>query len=111
MVSLDGFLKQNPGPVCFIKIDVQGFELPVCEGMKSILEQNPAVSVLLEYDSAGMKALGFDPSHLLTFFARRGFTPMVVRHNGAQVPAVIPDIEAQGGYVDLLFTRNLNHGG
>jgi hypothetical protein len=75
--------------------------------MKSILEQNPSVSILLEYDSACMKALGFDPSRLLTFFAQRGFTPSVVRRNGAPVPAVIPDIEAQGGYVDLLFRRNL----
>jgi FkbM family methyltransferase len=108
MVSLDSFLEQNPGPVCFIKIDVQGFELPVCEGMKSILEQNPAVSILLEYDPAGMKALGFDPSRLLTFFAQRGLTPFIVRHNGTHVPAVIPDIEAQGGYVDLLFRRSLN---
>lgn len=111
MVSLDSFLEQNPGPVCFIKIDVQGFELPVCEGMKTILEQNPAVSILLEYDATGVKALGFDPSHLLTFFAQRGFTPSVVRRNGAPVPAVIPDIEAQSGYVDLLFRRNLNDRG
>ena len=35
MITIDQFLVRNPGPVSFVKIDVQGFELAVCRGMSS----------------------------------------------------------------------------
>ena len=44
MVSIDSFLESRPGPVSFVKIDVQGYELAVCQGMQDTLRQNPDIT-------------------------------------------------------------------
>jgi FkbM family methyltransferase len=75
MVSVDSFLSGNAPaqPVSFIKIDVQGYELEVCEGMKGTLARNDNVTVAFEYSPESMKELGFSPRKLLEFFLDRGF--------------------------------------
>ena len=61
--SVDGFVASMSAPrtVAFIKIDVQGYELAVCEGMKQTLADNPDVVVAFEYTPDSMIELGFDP--------------------------------------------------
>lgn len=103
MVTIDGFLERNPGPVSFVKIDVQGFELPVCEGMKATLERNPDLTIVLEYAPSAMRELGFDPTRLVKFLADRGFDCFLIGPHG-KLSAGIPRIE-DGGYVDLLCSR------
>lgn len=75
MVSVDSFLSSNAPsqPVSFVKIDVQGYELEVCEGMKGTLARNENVCVAFEYSPESMKELGFSPRKLLEFFLDRGF--------------------------------------
>ena len=105
MVSIDRFLERNPGPVSFVKIDVQGFELPVCQGMKTTLERNPNLTIVLEYAPSAMRGLGFDPSQLVAFLVDRGFQVYLLRSKGELSPG-IPSGLADSGYVDLLFSRN-----
>ena len=64
LVSVDSFLENNEGKVSFVKMDVQGYELAVCQGMQHTLRQNPDLSILLEFMPSAMRELGFDPSHL-----------------------------------------------
>ena len=104
MVTIDGFLERNPGPICLIKIDVQGFELPVCEGMSATLEQNRDVSLILEYAPSDMRDLGFEPSHLIKFLTDRGFECSLINADGTLSPGV-PYVAMDGSYVDLLFRR------
>lgn len=104
MITIDGFLDRNPGPISFVKIDVQGFELPVCEGMSKTLERNTDVTVVLEYAPASMRELGFDPDRLLQFFAARGFHCFLIGADGQLSRGSIPALE-NGHYVDLLFSR------
>jgi FkbM family methyltransferase len=104
MVTIDRFLVRNPGPVSFVKIDVQGYELPVCQGMKDTLAMNPEITVVLEYAPSAMCDLGFDPSNLTGFLADLGFHVYLVGSRGKLspgLPAAIKDTD----YVDLLFTR------
>jgi FkbM family methyltransferase len=108
MVTIDGFLAQsldqNPSPVSFCKIDVQGFELPVLQGMKSTLDRNPGMTIVLEYAPSGMVELGFDPAELLRFLAERHFDCFTVHPGGKLTPGAPSDMK-DGAYVDLLFTR------
>jgi FkbM family methyltransferase len=104
MVSIDRFIERNPGPVSFVKIDVQGFELPVCLGMKTTLERNPDLTVVLEYAPAAMRELGFDSSQLVGFLVDRGFQVYLVGRKGMLSPG-IPTGLHDSGYVDLLFSR------
>jgi FkbM family methyltransferase len=104
MVSIDRFLERNPGPVSFVKIDVQGFELPVCQGMKTTLEKNPNLTLVVEYAPSAMRALGFSPSTLIGFLVDRAFQVYLVCPNGKLSPGIPSGLD-DSGYVDLLFSR------
>lgn len=109
LVSLDDFVRQRQlGPIAFVKIDVQGYELPVCEGMKEILERNPSIVVALEYAPAGMRELGFAPAELVAFWTARNFLASVIERSGklrAGGSAELDAIAAEAGYVNVLFRR------
>ena len=49
LVSIDSFLESHTAKVSFIKIDVQGYELAVCQGMQNTLQQNPDIAIVLEF--------------------------------------------------------------
>lgn len=74
-VTVDAFLAaQSPGPVAFAKIDVEGWEVAVLEGMRDCLRANAGIRVVMEYVPAllmraqipiekpleYMRALGFE---------------------------------------------------
>jgi FkbM family methyltransferase len=106
LLSIDHFVQtQNPAfPVCFIKIDVQGYELPVCRGMEATLARNPDAVVTVEYSPVGMRELGFQPEELIAWFSAMNLRAHVLRQNGAISKATPADV-ANESYTDLLFAR------
>jgi FkbM family methyltransferase len=104
LVSIDSFLESKPGRVSFAKIDVQGYELAVCQGMQETLRQNPDVTVVLEFMPSAMRELGFEPSRLIDFFVERDFKIYCVHPQG-KLSLGIPEITDDLTYFDLLFTR------
>ena len=105
LVSIDSFLQSNPGPVSFVKIDVQGYELAVCQGMTETLRQNPGIAIVLEFMPSAMRELGFEPSRLIDLFVERDFKVYQVHPRGKLSPGV-PDTMSDSSYCDLLFSRN-----
>jgi FkbM family methyltransferase len=110
MVTIDAFLLRNPGPVSFVKIDVQGFELPVCQGMSRTIEMNRDLTIVLEYAPLALHNLGFDPLQLIDFLVGRGFQINHLRPKGELCPG-IPTQVADTDYVNLLFSRRPPEGG
>jgi FkbM family methyltransferase len=104
LVSIDSFLKDKQGQICFIKIDVQGYELAVCQGMQETLRQNPDITIVLEFMPSMMIEMGFDPSKLIDFFVEQDFKIYVVHPRGKLSPG-LPHAMNESGYVDLLFSR------
>jgi FkbM family methyltransferase len=104
LLSIDSFLQDTPGKISFIKIDVQGYELAVCQGMHETLQQNPDVSIVLEFTPSMMIELGFDPTKLINFLVERNFNIYVVHPRGKLSPG-LPHAMNDSGYVDLLFSR------
>jgi hypothetical protein len=97
--------QQGPSfPVRFIKVDVQGYELPVLKGMQRTLENNPNAILALEYAPDEICELGFRPEDLLDWLATRNYQAYLVARDGAMLPA---DGRALGTqpYIDLLFIR------
>lgn len=110
LVSLDGFaeLAGISGSISFVKIDVQGYEQNVCEGMEHLLATNPQLRIALEYSPAQMSALGGSGEALIGFFRQRGFATQVIGQDGALgKPGLEPAAGplAARGYIDLLFSR------
>src|SRR5262249_44044336 len=59
--------------VDFIKMDVQGHELPAFRGMERVLADNPGVEVYFEFWPHGLAAAGSPPDALLEHLRARGF--------------------------------------
>ena len=104
LVSIDSFLESKPGLVSFVKIDVQGYELAVCQGMQDTLRQNPDITIVLEFMPSAMRELGFEPSHLIDFFAERDFRIYQVHPRGKLSPGK-PAAMKDSSYINLLFSR------
>ena len=103
VIGLDAFVSSNKiHPICFIKVDVQGYELPVCYGMERTLAANPNCTVALEYDPVAMHEMGFDPTALMDWCDRQGFRVYSVKHNGQMTRGVV---EHGRGYTDLILSR------
>jgi FkbM family methyltransferase len=110
LVSLDTYMAQHfPNTkVCFIKIDVQGYELGVCQGMSQLLSNNPDATVAFEYTPASLLALGFEPQELLGFFLSRGIPLYLLDRKRGIVPFSSARLEeelSRRGYVDLIASR------
>jgi FkbM family methyltransferase len=99
--SVDSFMHGRPDPICFIKIDVQGYEPAVCAGMWETLERWPEAAVALEYMPSAMRELGLEFGPTLAAFSERGYTPFEIGRRGEITPG-LPRLK-DGGYADILF--------
>ena len=106
LMSVDGFLERQGAqtPVCFMKVDVQGYELAVCEGSRRTLERNPDCAVVLEYMPEALEALGFVPADLPAWFEKRGYRCYAIGKHGELAEGVPYELGPRG-YTDLLFRR------
>src|SRR2546427_7480457 len=86
MTTIDQFVTEHglSGHICFIKIDVQGYELPVCQGLEKTLADNPRLVIALEYMPQAMIELGLAPSELLAFFRNRDYRMHLVFGRGRE---------------------------
>lgn len=103
LVSVDSFLQNKPEKVAFIKIDVQGYELAVCQGMQETLRRNPDITVVLEFMPSAMRELGFDPAHLIDLFVERGFGVYLIHPRG-KLSRWKLSIPSGTSYCNLLFS-------
>jgi FkbM family methyltransferase len=73
-VTLDSFF-EGAGwpPVHLVKLDVQGAETAVLRGMKLLLERNPSLALVIEYDPLCQRAAGVGPDRFFATLAELGF--------------------------------------
>ena len=71
-VALDTLPSIRP-PIDVVKIDVQGAEEAVIEGMKHLLSRSPNARITLEYWPFGLRALGRDERRALEYYRSLGY--------------------------------------
>ncbi len=71
VVSLDEFAPDLQPD--FVKIDVQGWELPVLRGMARLLKQHPPAGIYLEFWPEGFRRAGYAADDVVAFLAGLGF--------------------------------------
>jgi FkbM family methyltransferase len=105
IIPVDSFVAKQPVefPVRFIKIDVQGYEFPVCRGMERTLSANPRAILALEYMPGAMRELGFQPEELIIWLQQREYKVYTLEKHGRFRPGVA-DISGGHSYADLLFS-------
>jgi FkbM family methyltransferase len=92
-------------PVSFVKIDAQGCELAVCEGLGDLLDRSPRPAVAIEYAPSEIEEQGGTPEELLEFFRRRRYVLHLLAKDGSSGPATAPHLQAalqRRGYADIL---------
>ena len=74
MITLDFLMKElNAVAVDVLKIDTQGFESFVLQGMDLMLRESPKIKILIEYWPWGIRQTGRSPTLLLEQFLEYGF--------------------------------------
>jgi FkbM family methyltransferase len=105
VIAIDCFVEREcVHPVRFIKIDVQGYEPAVCEGMVRTLAANPECVVSLEYMPAALREQGYDPRALVEWFESRGYHAHSVLGGGKLKPGVPKNLR-ENEWKDLLFAK------
>ncbi len=71
--SINNFLREIPEVPIVVKIDTEGHELNVLEGMSNILENAKHIKLFIEFNPASLKSAGTQPVRLLEVLTRLGF--------------------------------------
>jgi FkbM family methyltransferase len=109
-VTVDAFTRDRgiASTVRFIKIDVEGYEPAVCEGMGATVHASRDVCLAMEYAPAAIRELGLEPEVVLEFLRRHGFVIHALGE-GASIEAFDEAHPERylgiRGYVDLLCAR------
>jgi FkbM family methyltransferase len=111
-VTVDRFVESyGVRKISFVKIDVQGYESAVCEGMRRTIMKFPDLCICCEYSPEALRELGFEPAGLLDFFRTNGYWLHILRRSSLQLvrdTATIDGIAAkEAGYVDLVCSRKV----
>lgn len=108
-LKIDTFVKENKllGKIGFIKIDVQGYELPVIKGALHTIEHTPDIAIAFEYTPYQSKELGFEPGEIFELLKERGFRfYLLSRRDLTQLSEQLLLEETQRrGYIDILAVR------
>ena len=99
MVSLDEF----PGPIRFVKIDVQGYEPAVLSGMRRILQSDVTVST--EVHPPSLQSFGYTIADIEA--PLREFSPHRISAGGhLEKIASVKDAIDRRGYADVIWRRS-----
>jgi FkbM family methyltransferase len=91
-----------------IKMDVQGCERQVLEGMSETLDRNPGLVLVTEFAPAHLEAAGEKPNDLLAFLRQRGFSTWFIGTAGKPQRADFAEVvkrAAQARCINLLCAR------
>ncbi len=88
VTTLDKFFKDIKKPIDVVKIDVEGFEPAVVDGMRNIIKQNPNIKLLLEFHPRIIQQCGYSPKDFLTDIEHYGFKMFYIDEASGQLAAI-----------------------
>jgi FkbM family methyltransferase len=71
--TLDEYLKDYSGKIALIKIDTQGAEGYIVDGMAQTMAMHPEMAILIEYTPSALRQTGYDPEAFVRKFHEQGY--------------------------------------
>lgn len=112
-VRLDDYLAGKAGRVDLVKVDVEGAEPAVLDGMARTLEAHRGVRLVVEFAPDRVAAVGRDPRAYLDRFADQGFVIRLIDEAGRRITPTTPAAllaafagPHQGSYTNLFMSRD-----
>ena len=109
-VKLDDYFK-NHRKVDFIKMDVQGAEYSVLQGMSKLLKNNKTIKIVSEFWPIGLKRIRAKPAKFLKLLFTKGFKLYDIDEQKRNVAQTTPNkllslyTPIKGNYTNLLCIR------
>ncbi len=91
-VSLDEFFGEAGAKIDVIKIDAEGSEPFIFDGMKNILSSNPDIIIISEFSSCHIRGVGRDPDQYLRDIEKAGFKLRIIDESANVVDVNDDDI-------------------
>ena len=110
-VRLDDYLQEHESEADFVKIDIEGAEGMVLDGMRETLEACDNLCLMMEYAPRALAISGYDPDELLHGLADRGFQICYIDAGKRQViPSSPVEVltrvsDEDQGYTNLFLER------
>ena len=102
--TLDEHFGDDIEGIGFIKMDVEGAEPRVFEGMEKLLAANPRLNIMMEFSPRMIRASDRDPREFLSQVQQLGFTLNLVDQRG-QLQATTIDDAIAAEHCELLLDR------
>ncbi|MEO1145316.1 MAG: FkbM family methyltransferase [Cyanobacteria bacterium J06638_22] len=104
-VALDEFLTGATRKIDVMKIDVEGAEPKVFRGMQTLLKENEAIKIVMEYSPYQMRSCGHEPAKEMASLRQMGFKFYRIEETGHVSPITLKRLE-KVDHCDLLVTRD-----
>jgi len=109
-VTLDDYFSLTEQPIDIVKIDVEGAENAVLQGMRRIIAKNPGLKVFTEFSPEALRIVGCSPTEYLARLLNYGFNIYLINERkqsleSADIGYLLKTCESTG-YVNLLCQRD-----
>ncbi len=108
-IRLDDYFRDYNKRIDFIKIDTEGSEAKILQGMPLLLQKNKDIKIMAEFWPLGLKKSGADPAKYLELVLGYGFKIYDINEEGmdlSNAESLLKKYTAEkGNYTNLLFKR------
>ena len=95
VITLDEFFKDYNGNINFIKMDVEGAEPAVIEGMSRLLSKNKKLKMVTEFSSNNLKRSGIVLQEYLKLLIKHGFKLFNIDERNGKIKPIYEDAIVQ----------------